>query len=66
LASTAPRRFQHAEHLTYDLPARDCRISKKPMNDLRWEHLFKTVLKDGKKPCADPFALSSNTDTLGE
>src|SRR5262245_29334967 len=40
----------------FDLPARHCRISKKPSNDLRWEHLFKTVLKDGKKSCADPFS----------
>jgi hypothetical protein len=46
---------------------RDCRISKKPSSDLRWEHLFKTVLKDGKKSRTDPFhAPPSNTGTLDD
>src|SRR5215475_8676237 len=61
LASTVSRRFQLAERLLAMCQQRDRRISKKPSSDLRWEHLFKTVLKDGKKSRADPFGRRRRT-----
>src|SRR5215510_11118252 len=63
LASTVSRRFQLAERLLAMCQQRDRRISKKPSSDLRWEHLFKTVLKDGKKSRADPFGRRRRTLT---
>jgi hypothetical protein len=42
-------RFQHAERPLTTCQQRDCRISKKPSSDLRWEHLFKDSFKGRKE-----------------